>query len=341
MYERIIAPLDGTRFAEAALAPARELANRFGSRILVVRAVAPARFSRTSTRPDGRAETERLNDCDAYLHEIVGRLRVAGYTADLLLDAAGTGASFTQAAELSGSDLVVMAAHLRWSANPLDGDSVTLHLLDRSAVPVLVWHDRRLADGQAVTVMHTGGSLLASADAPILVPLDGSRFAEQALPTAETLAHVFGAPLVLVRTIDSALDPLTYVGSPAQIEPDYEAADRATVQYLRRASEAREYLARVRDGLALRGERVEVAVRTGAPFAAIEAVRREKHAGLIVLATHSHAWFMGRFLSSVAAAIIEHVEAPVLVLRPEDARLWPEAWMTVSGERPLVSAMGT
>ena len=43
----------------------------------------------------------------------------------------------------------------------------------------------------------------------IIVPLDGSELAEQALPQAEALARLTGAPLHLVRVIDPAgLGPL-------------------------------------------------------------------------------------------------------------------------------------
>ncbi|MGZ3666727.1 MAG: universal stress protein, partial [Ktedonobacterales bacterium] len=41
MFDRIIVPLDGSPFAEAALDPARELASLFHSRILLTRAIKP------------------------------------------------------------------------------------------------------------------------------------------------------------------------------------------------------------------------------------------------------------------------------------------------------------
>src|SRR5262249_53654757 len=80
MFTRIVVPLDGTRFAEAALALARELAHAFHSQILVVRAVPPTPLPRMERSWDEQQEeVERLNEADAYLHGIVDELRAQGY----------------------------------------------------------------------------------------------------------------------------------------------------------------------------------------------------------------------------------------------------------------------
>ena len=44
MFTRIIVPLDGTGFAEAALAPACELASVFHAKLIITRAVPPYGF---------------------------------------------------------------------------------------------------------------------------------------------------------------------------------------------------------------------------------------------------------------------------------------------------------
>ena len=52
----------------------------------------------------------------------------------------------------------------------------------------------------------------------ILVPLDGSAFAERAIPHAEQFARIFGADLILLRVLDvsspqdsaAAVDPLKW-----------------------------------------------------------------------------------------------------------------------------------
>ncbi|HEX6797192.1 MAG TPA: universal stress protein, partial [Ktedonobacterales bacterium] len=147
MFERIIIPLDGSRFAEAALAPGRELARAFGSRIVLVRAVPPhglpsviSGLVRTDADSDGvHNVVERADEADAYLHVVMDHLRQEGYDADLALALAAPGTAIAQAAVLTHADLIVMAAHLRWKVPASQGASATLDVLVHSRVPLLAW----------------------------------------------------------------------------------------------------------------------------------------------------------------------------------------------------------
>src|SRR5215469_1632914 len=100
MFTRIVVPLDGSRFAEAALAPARELARAFGSRILLVRAVPPHGFPYVAGGDDFQSNIERANDADAYLHTVTEHLQVMGYDADMALALAEPGAAIAEAAAI-------------------------------------------------------------------------------------------------------------------------------------------------------------------------------------------------------------------------------------------------
>jgi nucleotide-binding universal stress UspA family protein len=63
--------------------------------------------------------------------------------------------------------------------------------------------------------------------------------------------------------------------------------------------------------------RAEIAVRRGTPVGVIDRLWRERDAGLIVLASHGRGGLTGTLLGSVAAALLEEVEAPVLVVHPD------------------------
>jgi nucleotide-binding universal stress UspA family protein len=179
--------------------------------------------------------------------------------------------------------------------------------LARSRVPILAW---RLGPGVAAAdaqALIQERAPLAGPDMPILVPLDGSRFAEAALPVAEDLARRFGAYLVLVRAADdeSALVATFHGGAtPGTEEITAEQEARA---YLQRAQAAVE---RQRLG-------VVVIAQVGSPARVIDRAWRENNAGLIVMASHGKTGMATRFLGSVAARTIEDVHAPVLVVRPE------------------------
>ena len=75
----------------------------------------------------------------------------------------------------------------------------------------------------------------------IVVPLDGSELAELALPFAEEMSCLTGAPIHLVRVIDPAPDGLRVYGSFGLL---VEAAPLAMTEQTER-EEAESYLARV------------------------------------------------------------------------------------------------
>jgi nucleotide-binding universal stress UspA family protein len=317
MFRCILVPLDGTSFAEAALTPARELADLFGARLLVTRAVAPPHPPTRARGVDTQFDVERLDDADAYVHGVVNTLRAAGYDADLVVYGAEPDAGIARVVALDEVDLVVMAAHPRWQSGTLDHTSTTLRLLDRSSVPILVWHAAPAAESRNLLDMRPRQTLLSRHGGPILVPLDGSSFAEKALPVAEALARGCGSAMLLVRAVSRYTHPAadSSAGPPAASHDP--ADDAATAAYLARGHAARVYLKQLRAAIALRGISTITAVRDGAPFAVIKRTWQEYNANLIVMASHHQSWFMGRFLSSTAASIIETLDAPVLVLRPD------------------------
>ncbi len=296
MFNRIIVPLDGTRFAEAALAPARELARAFGSRILVVRALEPYGLPMAAVIWDEQAELERVDSADVYLQDVVRQLRLVGYDADMLLHISAPGAGIARAAELDRADLIVMATHLRWKVDPTGSASTTLQVLARSRVPILAWRVGAAFEQAGGPDVGERPPLLGRTESPIVVPLDGSRFAESALGTAELLARKFGLYLVLVRATERG------VGPAAEAEAEREATD---------------YVEQVRRQLEDRGIHSTTVVRKGSALGVIDMAWREYDASMIVMASHGRTGFMGTFLGSVAARIIEEVEAPVLVIRPD------------------------
>ena len=313
MFDRIVVPLNGSAFAEAALRPARELAARFGSQLLLTTAVEPLGLPpvRTGAVPDNEETAEELDEADTYLHRQVEKLRQDGFKADMTLYVADAGAAIAGAAELSHADLIVIATRLGWTL-PHEGphrSSVTLDVLARSRVPVLSCHlTPPTSSSTPPTDTNSAFPELAGPDLPIVVPLDGSPFAEQALPTARALAEAFGTYLVLVRAIP----------------PSFESTDHDRLGQ----REAREYLARLRSGLEEQGVSATATAEVGVAINVIEHTWREHGAGLIVMASHGqsghhtlpatsampiHAPLVG----SVAAAILEELEVPTLVIQPQ------------------------
>jgi nucleotide-binding universal stress UspA family protein len=140
--------------------------------------------------------------------------------------------------------------------------------------------------------------------ARILVPLDGSEFAEQALPRAAALAAHHGAELVLVQALDimsphAAVDPMDapLLTPPVALREPVDA-------YLRRQA---------RRASAFGGPSVRVLVLDGPPVDAIAGAAEREGADLVVLTTHGRSGWRRLLLGSVARRVVLTVAAPILV----------------------------
>lgn len=316
MFQRIVVPLDGGRFAEAALAPARELARAFSSRLLLVRAVPPHGFpvvtpgSRTDVaaaaglahdaNPDEhQIVVERADEADAYLHTVTQQLRLAGYDADMTLALAAPGSAIAQAAAIEHADLIMMATHLRWKVPAAFAASPTLDVLVRSRVPLLAWRVTGAEEPEGGPDVDDRPPLLARPAFPLLVPLDGTPLAEHALLAAEALARTFGLRVVLVCAVS---------------EPQLEA-------------DAAAYLRDIQAELKQRGVPALPVTGVGDPLRVIETIWRREYGGLIVMASRGRRGPHGTIFGSLAARVLEEAEASVLVVRP------PEGNAATAGSR--------
>ncbi|MDX1566167.1 MAG: universal stress protein [Longimicrobiales bacterium] len=137
----------------------------------------------------------------------------------------------------------------------------------------------------------------------ILVPLDGSAFAEAALPPATTIASRENGSLDLVMV----QDPVPAYGYGALEEQPQ--AWRA------------EYLAAVEEELASRlQDRVQYSLLVGSVTAELERHAEETDPDLLVMATHGRGPFSRFWLGSVADHIVRHSTYPVLLIRPEESQ---------------------
>jgi len=147
----------------------------------------------------------------------------------------------------------------------------------------------------------------ASSFRTILVPLDGSPVAEQALPLARRIAERAGSKLrlVLVHQIPTApLDP-----AAARLFTSLELATRKS---------ERAYLRSLQTKLRQEGVRLASAVTLSGPVGpALDQYVRELGIDLIVMATHGRTGLTHLLMGSVAEQVVRAAPCPVLTLRPE------------------------
>jgi len=143
----------------------------------------------------------------------------------------------------------------------------------------------------------------------ILVPLDGSPMAEQALPVAVRLARATDSALHLVHVhVPASPNPISIEGLPVVDDQMRSMA----------AEHERVYLERVAAPLA-EGEFIPITSRLSGPVALkLASYARDISAGLIVMTTHGRGGFAKLWLGSVAEALARVSGTPLLLLRPDE-----------------------
>ncbi|HEU5437987.1 MAG TPA: universal stress protein, partial [Ktedonobacterales bacterium] len=158
----------------------------------------------------------------------------------------------------------------------------------------------------------------------IVVPLDGSEQAEDAMRVAARIARHEGAAITLMQVV-TAEAARGGDAVPVRVGELTERDDRRS---------AAEYLQRTAQAPALRGVPTETVVRDGSPAEQIEAEAVRRGADLIVLSHRQHGPAASFFLGSVADALLRHAQIPILVLDSDDAARLGGA-STAAAARPV------
>lgn len=308
-YSSILVPFDGSDFAGAALPLATSIGARAGApiRLVGVHPGLPPSPSGEAPEPLVRASREQAERLREALEGQVESLRGRGVDAESrLLKGPVVEHLVDQARE---ADLVVMATHGRGGFSRFWLGSVADGLVRRSPVPVLLVRPR---DGGDETPREAGRESGGAEWEPghMLVPLDGSEPAEEALETATELGGLFGARYTLLRVVLPVMTSgFSYGDFP-------EGVDLTVTETLE--DEAVEYLDEVAGRLRGRGLSVETRV-VGYPDAAsaVREVAEEEDVDLVAMATRGRGGLQRLLLGSVADKVVRTAPVPVLLRRPE------------------------
>lgn len=144
----------------------------------------------------------------------------------------------------------------------------------------------------------------------IIVSLDGSDIAEQALPEAKRLAALAHAPIHLVRVVDQT--QLPWFG-PSWVDQEQTTATSAlgTEEH-----QSEIYLARVQEVLRQQGFTVEWELLRGR--AARELIAVGRPGDVMVMASHGRGGITRWLLGSVAENVVHRATVPVLLVRARD-----------------------
>lgn len=298
MFERILVSLDGSPQAEATLPYVEDIAARLGSEVILLEV---CETDAGCASKEGRDYLERLTisvrenlakrrAASASPAPPEARIRTAIVTGD-------PAESILDYAAKNGAGLIVMAAHGRSGKTRWAVGSVADKVLRATKLPVALISGKPPA----------GHEVLRKA----LLPLDGSKVGETALPYAEELALKMGAELVLLQVLE-----FKYIAYGAEIG-GYVPYPQ---EWLTAAEEsARDYLSGVEKRLRAKGINVSWRLESGAAADTIIQVAETIRADFIAMSTHGRSG-VGRWVfGSVADRVVHSGKFPVfLVHAPQE-----------------------
>ena len=279
----VMAPLDGSPAAEAALPWAVHLAKRLTGSVRLVGVHAPPAVLLDgetlvgSVVPD---ESVRRQETD-YFANVQTLLKPTGVpvAADLL--DGGVVSSLAEYARTLKPAWIVMMSHARGAVARFFLGETASEFVRRSPCPVLLVHPAAgPVDPSAIPDVRQ-----------VLIPLDGSELAEGILGPAAEFAKAVGAGVTLLM-------------APARL-PDMPAA-KADTYLEQKATGLRNQSLAVQCKTVPKGESADVIV-----------AETEAHPGTIVaLATHGRGGLAKLVWGSVAEDVVRRTHAPVLVFKP-------------------------
>ena len=301
MEETILVALDGSMRAEAVLPHAAQIATATGRGLLLLRVVPSPRTLEQLTWPPGHpiASPDQLEEeigrARAYLRPLAERLRAAPVRVETTVRGGDPAAEILACAqEAPGIVQIALTTHGRSALGRWVFGSVAAKVLHGAPVPLLVVPMRGAAESPPAGPYRR-----------ILVPLDGSACAEQALDHAVTLAHALGAELLLA-TVTPSLGEIARAGMASLwLLTRYQAEDRLIERDLAQKVAT----------LETAGLRAQARLHHGVPAEEILALGAQEGVDLIMMGTHGRSGWQQFWLGSVALRVLEGTTRPVLLVR--------------------------
>lgn len=275
--------------AESVLPYISQIAKSLGSSVTLVSVATP------TDDPDTATFVRR-----SYLDEVEERLSKQGIEAHSVVSSGDPAQQIIRVAEIEECDLIAIATRGRRTLGRVVLGSVADSVIRHSQIPILAVGPN--------TPNHHAGTVDRNTVSKIIVPLDGSSFAESALPFAKELAQKLSAEMVLVRVIDTGGPYVGLLDDAANVKVDADV----------KASAAEYLTARVEE---LSGEGLAVSshLLIDAPDQRIAELAESTPTNVVVMATRAH-WGPKRMLEgSLARTLIRSSGSPVVVIPPAAA----------------------
>jgi len=292
-FKRILVPLDGSGLAERALAPALALAEAMLAKVFFIRVTIPLSLNLDPKFYQCTIEL-RQDEAKRYLRSIQSRFSSSQAdieTQVLVGRAARSIINFAQEMEI---DLIVMSSHGCSGVNRWIYGSVADKVLHNAPCAKVIIHPQVIIETYSIK--------------RILVPLDGSSIAEQALEPALALAESVSAELIFLRV--TSVPQITVQPLPGW--PGLDAVMEAAEQ------EANAYLQGMQAAMGDSPVSTSLHVTTGPAAEDIIDVADNQKVDLIVMCSHGRSGIERWVFGSVAEKVLRGANCVTLVIQSQE-----------------------
>jgi nucleotide-binding universal stress UspA family protein len=296
VFDRIIVPLDGSKLAERALAPALHLAKHFSSTLILLTVPVYQEYIITphvtygAAIPEGSFFDIRADSAD-YLDALQRQLQNDQCTIETRIHEGDAAGAIIDSANAEEADLIVMSTHGRSGMTRWLFGSVTEKVMRQASCAVLVVRSERPIQ-------------------QVLIPLDGSKLSESALQPGLACAQAWQAYAALLNVVpslpsQSSETPSMLPSSDLRPEGASSPLD-LSMQYV--------------DGVAQRfrdsGVVLEGVTLVGSPSQSILEYSELHDFDLIAMATHGHTGLRRWMYGSVTEKVLRGSQTNLLIVHP-------------------------
>ncbi|MBL7165804.1 MAG: universal stress protein [Dehalococcoidales bacterium] len=155
----------------------------------------------------------------------------------------------------------------------------------------------------------------------VLVPLDGSKLAENVLPHVEMMVKA-GAGEVILTTVTERISAYSYnvqLTPLSETLPALEPVVKMPVSVGKMQRQGERYLNRIAKGLTKKGIKVRTSVLLGNPADEIQSLAEEEGVDLIIMSSHGRSGHSRWALGSISDKMLRSSQVPMLLVKPTDS----------------------
>ena len=292
----LLVPLDGSSYAEGVLPVTIRLAQTYQAQVTLVTVIKMGRGVRLSESERTTIEVGR-QEKEAYLQGVAKDLRAKGIRVDYIVAMGPVAETINTLAEELDVDLLVIRTHGRTGLSRWLMGSIASNILQLSVKPVLL------------VPLSAEERARRPEFRKVLVPLDGSEYAERVLPYARAIDASFNTEIILLHV-------------PVIPDPELYGAMADVVEELRRKAikQASKYLEGVAEALREEGHTVK-AIITGYDSAeTILKVSEEENVDLVMMTSHGRGGLDRVLLGSTAERLAHHTKSLLFLVPIREKR---------------------